>query len=132
MRDSIRAALAEAAQMQDTSLQLERSFVVRNIYAAVGPAGCHPGFNCTTRRSCRIRSSPGSALYCPGSVSLKDSMDIIRDSLNAVNIALTAIADSVTADSVRRHWAGWKKYEVQPRHSYTMNSEKCIERKEQD
>ena len=60
---------------------------------------------------------------------LKDSMDIIRDSLVAVNITLTAKADSVSADSLRRHWAGWKKYDVMPGLSYTLNSQKLLKAK---
>jgi hypothetical protein len=60
---------------------------------------------------------------------LKDSMDIIRDSLNAINISLAIRADSVYSDSVRRHWIGWKKYEVQPGLSYTLNSQKLLKAK---
>ena len=37
-----------------------------------------------------------------------------------------AIADLVFTDSVNRHWAGWKKYQVQPGHSYTLYSKKVL------
>ena len=127
--DSIRTALEEAAQMQDTVIALERSFVVRYAYAAVD-------------RSDAIRDSLARPTIMQDTVisldpnymvrdlyTIKDSLDIIRDSLSAVNIALTATADSVSADSVRRHWAGWKKYDVQPSLSYTLNSQKLLKAK---
>jgi hypothetical protein len=129
MVDSIRASLAAAAQMQDTVIALERSFVVHYAYGAVD-------------RQDAIRDSIARPTIMQDTViildphyivrdlyPLKDSMDIIRDSLRAVNIALTAIADSVNADSVRRHWAGWKKYDVQPSLSYTLNSQKLLKAK---
>ncbi|HET7000809.1 MAG TPA: hypothetical protein VFI33_05860 [Puia sp.] len=129
MIDSVRAALADAAQMRDTVIALERSFVVRYAYAAVDRADA-------------IRDSIARPTIMQDTVialdpryivrdlyPLKDSLDMIKDSLHAVNIALTAIADSVNADSVRRHWAGWKKYEVQPSHSYTLNSQKLLKAK---
>jgi hypothetical protein len=127
--DSIRTALAEAAQMQDTVIALEHSFVVRYAYAAMD-------------RSDAIRDSIARPTIMQDTIivldpnymvrdlyPLKDSLDIIRDSLRAVNIALIAIADSVNADSVRRHWAGWKKYDVQPSLSYTLNSQKLLKAK---
>ena len=124
--DSMRAKLAEASQMQDTVIALERSFVVRYPYAALD-------------REDAIRDSIARPTIMQDTVialdphyivrdlyPLKDSLDMIRDSLKAVNIVLTAIADSVNADSVRRHWAGWKKYEVQPTFSYNLNSQKLL------
>jgi hypothetical protein len=127
--DSIRTKLAEAAQMQDTVIELEHSFVVRYAYAALD-------------RSDAIRDSIARPTIMQDTIisldpnykvrdlyTLKDSLDIIRDSLNAVNIALTAIADSVSADSLRRHWAGWKKYDVQPGLSYNLNSQKMLKAK---
>ena len=127
--DSKKASLAEAAQMRDTVIALERSFVVHYAYAAVD-------------RENAIRDSIARPTIMQDTVitldphyivldlyPLKDSLDIIRDSLRAVNITLTAIADSVNADSVRRHWAGWKKYEVQPSLSYTLNSQKLLKAK---
>jgi hypothetical protein len=127
--DSMRTALAEAAQMQDTVIALEKSFVVRYAYGAVD-------------RSDAIRDSIARPTIMQDTTitldpkyivrdlyPLKDSMDIIRDSLNTLNIALIARADSVSADSVRRHWTGWKKYDVQPSLSYTLNSQKLLKAK---
>jgi hypothetical protein len=127
--DSIRTSLAEAAQMRDTVISLERSFVVRYAYTALD-------------RSDAIRDSIARPTIMQDTIialdpnyivrdlyPVKDSLDIIRDSLNAVNISLIAIADSVSADSVRRHWAGWKKYEVLPSLSYTLNSQKLLKAK---
>jgi len=127
--DSTRTALAEAAQMQDTVIALEKSFVVRYAYGAVD-------------RSDAIRDSIARPTIMQDTTisldpkyivrdlyPLKDSMDIIRDSLNTLNLALTVRADSVSADSVRRHWAGWKKYDVQPSLSYTLNSQKLLKAK---
>ena len=127
--DSMRTALAEAAQMRDTVIALEQSFVVRYAYTAVD-------------RSDAIRDSIARPTIMQDTIivldpnyivrdlyPLKDSMDIIRDSLNTLNLELTARADSVSADSVRRHWAGWKKYDVQPSLSYTLNSQKLLKAK---
>ncbi len=130
MVDSIRTALAAAAQMQDTVITLERSFVVRrNIYAAydrneaIRDSIARP----TIMQDTIILLDPHFILR--DLYPLKDSMDMIRDSLVAVNITLTAKADSISADSLRRHWLGWKKYEVQPRLSYTLNSQKLLKAK---
>jgi hypothetical protein len=127
--DSIRTSLAEAAQMRDTVIALERSFVVRYAYAAWD-------------RSDAIRDSIARPTIMQDTIisldpnyivrdlyPLKDSLDIIRDSLNAVNLVLTVRADSIYSDSIRRHWIGWKKYDVQPSLSYTLNSQKLLKSK---
>jgi uncharacterized protein (UPF0212 family) len=127
--DSIRTKLADAARMQDTVIALEHSFIVRNVYAAMD-------------RNDVIRDSIARPTIMQDTIisldpkyivrdlyPLKDSLDIIRDSLNTVKLALTARADSIYSDSVRRHWAGWKKYEVQPSLSYTLKSQKLLKAK---
>jgi hypothetical protein len=127
--DSIRTKLAEASQMQDTVIALERSYVVRYAYGAVdrGDAIRDSIARPTIMQDTIIALDPQYIvrdLY-----PLKDSMDIIRDSLNVINISLAIRADSVYTDSVRRHWIGWKKYEVQPGLSYTLNSQKLLKAK---
>lgn len=129
MIDSMRAKLAEASQMRDTVIALERSFVVRYPYTALDREDAIRDsiVRLTIMQDTVIALDPHYIvrdLY-----PLKDSLDMIRDSLKAVNIVLTAIADSVNADSVRRHWAGWKKYEVQPSLSYNLNSQKLLKAK---
>ncbi len=129
LRESIRASIAQAATMQDTVIAIETSFVVKDLYAnldkrkAVLDSIARP----TIMQDTIIALDPGYIvrdLY-----PLKDSMDIIRDSLHVIQLALNARADSLSADSVRQHWAGWKKYEVQPGISYAMNSEKVLKAK---
>jgi len=127
--DSIRASLAQAAQMQDTVIELESSFKVRNLYVA-------------RDRSDAIRDSIARPTIMQDTLIVldpdfivrdlypaKDSLDVIRDSINLVMYTLKARADSVYADSVHRHWAGWKKYEVQPSMTYTLNSQKILKAK---
>jgi hypothetical protein len=129
MIDSMRSALAEAAQMQDTLIALEQSFVIRNVYAAMdrNEAIQESIARLAVMQDTVIRLDPNYIvrdLY-----TIKDSLDIVRDSLNAIHLALAARADSVFSDSVRRHWMGWKKYEVQPSLSYNLNSQKMLKAK---
>src|SRR5450432_3023299 len=129
IRDSIRALLVQASQMQDTVIELESSFSVRNLYVAkdrtdaIRDSIARP----TIMQDTLIVLDPDFIvrdLY-----PVKDSLDVIRDSIDLVKYTLKARADSVYADSVHRHWAGWKKYEVQPSLSYTLNSQKVLKAK---
>ncbi len=61
--------------------------------------------------------------------ALPDSVKVyIRDSVARAD-SLREAADSVAADSVNRHWAGWKKFQVQPGHSYTLYSKGVLKGK---
>jgi hypothetical protein len=124
--DSIRASLAQASQMQDTVIEIEQSFIVRNVYVAkdkmdaIRDSIARPTIMQDTiivlERDFVIRD-----LY-----PVKDSLDVIRDSLNLIRYSLKVRADSLYSDSVNRHWAGWKRYEIQPSLSYTLNSQKIL------
>jgi len=52
----------------------------------------------------------------------KDSLYVV-DSLKEI---ATAYAESVYKDSVKRHWTGWKKYQVKPGQSYTMYAKRVL------
>jgi hypothetical protein len=129
IRDSARTRLAEAARMQDTVIELEHSFVIRNVYAeldrqqAIRDSIARP----TMMQDTVIALEPNYVLR--DLYPLKDSLDLIKDSLTAVNIRLEARADSISTDSIRKHWAGWKKYDVQPGLSYTLKSQKLLKAK---
>jgi hypothetical protein len=118
-RDSVWASLARAAQMQDTTIEIDPSFIIANVYA--------------TRD--RLESSRDSLVWptiMRDTVIFIDSSFVVqdlypqKDYLDSVRESQTAYADSVYSDSVNRHWAGWKKYEVQPDYSYTLNSQKVL------
>ncbi len=106
-RDSVWATLAQAARMQDTTITwiLHLS---RRIYIMSGTGWT------------AIQDSIARPTLMQDTVIVLDSVFVIRDmyplkdSLDAIRDSLTAIADSLYTDSVNRHWAGWKKYEVQP------------------
>jgi hypothetical protein len=121
-RDSVWAELAQAGQMRDTTIELDRSFIVTNTYlirdrlAEVRDSLARP----TIMQDTTILRD--SAFIVRDVYSIKDSLDVIRDSL-------TAIADSLYTDSVNRHWAGWKKFEVDPGHSYLLNSQMVLKGK---
>jgi hypothetical protein len=55
-------------------------------------------------------------------------MDALRESL-MIRDSLKLIADSTYADSVSRHWAGWKRYQIQPQNSYTLYSKGVLKGK---
>jgi hypothetical protein len=55
-------------------------------------------------------------------------MDALRESV-MIRDSLKLVADSTYADSVNRHWAGWKKYQIQPRNSYTLYSKGVLKGK---
>jgi hypothetical protein len=129
MIDSIRTSIAEAARMQDTIIVMETSFKVRDLYANLDKrkAALDSIARPTIMQDTVIALDPGYIvrdLY-----PLKDSMDIIRDSIKTIQLAYNERADSLHSDSVRLHWAGWKKYEVQPGISYALNSEKVLKAK---
>lgn len=122
VRDSVEQVLAQAATMQDTTIELEGSFVVQNMYAA-------------RDRLEAIRDSLARPMMMQDTVialdvsfavrdlyPLKDSMDAARDSL-------TTLTDSLYTDSVNRHWAGWKKYEVNPQRIFNLLSNSVLKGK---
>jgi hypothetical protein len=127
--DSIRASLAQAAEMQDTVIVLDPSYKVRNVYAsldrreAIRDSLARP----TIMQDTLIILDP--SFIVRDLYPQKDSLDFIRDSLEVIQQSIIARTDSLFADSVRRHWAGWKKYEVQPGLSYTLNSQKVLKGK---
>jgi hypothetical protein len=58
-------------------------------------------------------------------LAVRDSLFIV-DSLKAI---ATAFTDSVNKDSVRRHWTGWKKYQVKPEESFAMYAKRVLKGK---
>jgi hypothetical protein len=121
-RDSVWSSLAAAAKMKDTTIVLDPSFVVAEVYAGMD-------------RLNAIRDSIARPTIMQDTVISRDSAFVIsdkyayRDSIDAVIDSLTALTDSLYADSVNRHWAGWNKFEVDPLHSYTLNSQKVLKGK---
>lgn len=121
-KDSVYKRLASAAQMQDTTILLEASFAVINMYvardrlAAIQDSIARP----TIMQDTTIAID--SSFLVKDLYAYKDSVEAIRDSL-------TALADSIYTDSVNRHWAGWKKYEVDPASSFALNSQKQLKGK---
>jgi hypothetical protein len=49
----------------------------------------------------------------------------VRDSIRAVK----ALADSIRKDSVKRHWRGWTKYQIQPGHIFSLYSKGILKGK---
>jgi hypothetical protein len=127
--DSMRVSLEEAAQMQDTVIEIEHSFIIRDVYAtmdrrnAIRDSIARP----TIMQDTILVLDPNYVIL--DLYPLKDSLDVIRDSLEAIRLSITARADSIYSDSVHRHWAGWKKYEVQPWLAYILNSQKVLKAK---
>ena len=117
--DSVWASLAQAATMQDTMIIIDPTFVVSSVYEA-------------RDRSDAVRDSLMWPTIMRDTVVLMESSFVVQDLYPAkdyrdsVRESQTAYADSVYSDSVNRHWAGWKNYEVQPDHSYTLNSQKML------
>ena len=113
------AILAQAASMQDTTVLIDPTFVVRNEYetrdkqSAVQDSIAWP----TIMRDTVVISEPSFVIR--DLYPAKDYRDSLRESQKAYT-------DSVYSDSVNRHWAGWKKYEVQPHYSYLLNSQKVL------
>ncbi len=121
-RDSVWATLTRSGQMQDTTIELEPSFIVVNTYIlrdrmeAARDSIDRPAMMQDTT------IAKDSTFFVRDLYSFKDSLDAIRDSL-------MVLADSLYTDSVNRHWAGWKKFEVDPGHQYTLNSQKVLKGK---
>jgi hypothetical protein len=81
-------------------------------------------------------------IYISDSLSIDDSlkysllltplsepeMDALRESV-MIRDSLKLVADSTYADSVNRHWAGWKKYQILPQNSYTLYSKGVLKGK---
>jgi hypothetical protein len=126
VRDSVRALSVQAAQMQDTTIDMDPLFVVRSLYAAqdrmdaIRDSIARP----TIMQDTIIEIDP--SFIVRDLYPQKDSLDAIREALTAIRDSLNVIEDSLHTDSVKRHWAGWRKYEVQPSHSYTLNSQKLL------
>ena len=118
-RDSVWAMLAQAAVMQDTIIQIDPVFVVRMEYqekdkmAAKLDSIAWP----TIMRDTLVNRDPSFVIQ--DLYPRKDYRDSIRQSL-------MAFTDSVYTDSVNRHWAGWKSYEVQPHYNYLLNTQKAL------
>jgi hypothetical protein len=118
-RDSVWTALAQAAAMQDTIIIIDPAFVVRKEYeaadkmAAVRDSIAWP----TIMRDTQILRDPTFVVL--DLYPRKDFQDSTRQSQ-------MAYADSVYTDSVNRHWAGWKSYEVQPHYNYSLNTQRIL------
>jgi hypothetical protein len=162
IRDSIRASLIQASQMQDTTILLESSFVVTNAYItkdslrtvmdslardralaasmqdtiiALEPSFVVMNAYVTKDRLEAVRDSIARPTIMQDTVIAIDPSFLVRDlypvkdSLDAIRDSVTAMTDSLYADSVRTHWAGWKKYEVQPQRSFTLSSNSVLKGK---
>jgi len=118
-KDSVWAMLAQAAVMQDTTILIDPAFVVHKEYetkdklAATLDSIAWP----TIMRDTVIIQDPSFVIQ--DLYPRKDYQDSIRESQ-------MAYADSVYSDSVNRHWAGWKNYEVQPHYNYLLNTQKVL------
>jgi len=117
--DSVWAALAQSAVMQDTVVMIDPAFFVRNVYEKKDKLDAERDSIMwpTIMRDTIINID--SSFIVKDLYPRKDYMDSVREFQNAY-------ADSVYSDSVNRHWAGWRKYEVQPDHAYTLNSQKIL------
>jgi hypothetical protein len=121
-RDSVWTTLAQAARMQDTTIILDPSFRVVDIYYV-------------RDRQTAIQDSIARPSLMQDTTVVRDSVFVVsdryalKDSLDAIRDSLTAIADSLYTDSVNRHWAGWNKFEMDPGHVYTLNSQKVLKGK---
>jgi hypothetical protein len=88
-----------------------------------------------TDRQDAIRDSIARPMMMQDTVIVLDSSYMVRDlypyrdSLYAIRDSLTALSDSLYSDSVSRHWAGWKKYEVKPQNSFTLQSNSALKGK---
>ena len=118
-RDSVWSMLAQAGQMQDTIIQVDPSFMVKNVYAA-------------RDRMDAVKDSLLWPTIMRDTVVSLDASFIIRDLYpqkdyqDSIRESQIAYADSVFADSVNRHWTGWKKYVVQPDRSYDLNAQRVL------
>jgi hypothetical protein len=118
-KDSVWAALAQAASMQDTTILTDPAFVVRNVYEKKD-------------RLDAARDSLAWPTIMRDTVIAMDSSFVIsdfytrKDFLDSIRISQKAYVDSVYTDSVSRHWAGWKKYEIESERSYTLNAENVL------
>jgi len=121
-RDSISTSLARAASMQDTAIGLDPTFIVRNGYVLKD-------------RLDAIKDSIARPTIMQDTTIVLDASFVVRDlyplkdSLETIRDSVTARADSLYSDSVRIRWAGWKKYEVQPDHSFTLSSKNVLKGK---
>ena len=118
-RDSVWTMLAQAAIMKDTTIIIDPSFVVIREYetkdklAAALDSIAWP----TVMRDTAIALDPSFIIQ--DLYPRKDYRDSVRESQ-------IAFADSVYSDSVNRHWAGWKKFDVQPHHPFLLNAQKVL------
>jgi hypothetical protein len=74
----------------------------------------------------RFVVDPVAATYSDSvRMAIRDSV-FTADSLKAI---ATALADSINADSINRHWIGWRKYQVKPAESYNLFSKRVLKGK---
>jgi hypothetical protein len=121
-RDSLAQETARKSTLQDTTIVLDPSFIVTNIYFA-------------RDRLDAIRDSIARPTIMQDTVIAIDPSFVIRDlyplkdSLDAARDSLVALTDSLYTDSVGRHWAGWKDFEVKPQRIFTLNSNTALKGK---
>ena len=118
-RDSVWAMLEQAAVMQDTTILMDPRFIVRKEYAAKDKLAATLDSLAwpTIMRDTIVNQDPSFVIQ--DLYPRKDYRDSARESQ-------LAFADSVYSDSVNRHWAGWKNYEVQPHYNYLLNAQKIL------
>lgn len=118
-RDSVWTVLAQAAVMQDTTVLMDPAFVVRKEYeekdrlTATQDSIAWP----TKMRDTVIPQDPSFVVQ--DLYPRKDYQDSVRQ-------VQSAYADSIYTDSVNRHWAGWKNYEVLPHYNYLLNTQRIL------
>ena len=118
-RDSVWAELAAAAKMQDTVIRIEPSFIIAKRYQAKDRLEAYNDSIAwpTLMHDTVIAKDP--------SFPVKDVYPL-KDYRDSAMMALNAYADSVYSDSVNKHWAGWKNFEVEPDYLYTLYSQRVL------
>jgi hypothetical protein len=122
IRDSVQQVMTQAATMQDTTIELEGSFVVRNVYVE-------------RDRLEAIRDSLARPMMMQDTVIALDASFVVRDlypfkdSVDAARDSLTVLTDSLYTDSLNRHWAGWKKFTVNPERIFNLLSNSVLKGK---
>ena len=118
-KDSVWAMLAQAAVMQDTTILIDPAFIVHREYEA-------------RDKLTAIQDSIAWPKIMRDTVIIQDPSFVIQDLYpgkdyrDSLRESQMAYADSVYSDSLSRHWAGWKNYEVQPYYNYLLNAQKVL------
>ena len=128
-RDSLTKDIARLSAMQDTTILLDPTFIVGSTYVTKDRLDA---IRDSIERSAMMQDTVialDPAYIVKDLYPVKDSLDAISISLKAIRDSLTAISDSLRADSISRHWAGWKNIEIKPDHTFNLNSKTVLKGK---